>query len=53
MGYSVTKARTYYKEGSISAKVDIGTGAGISAKVGIGTKVGIKASPSKDIFRLF
>jgi NAD-dependent SIR2 family protein deacetylase len=45
MGYRVAKAGAYYEEGSISAKVGIGAGAGISARVGI------RASSGKDVFR--
>ena len=46
-GYSIAKARAYYKEGGISAKV------GISARAGISTKVDIGASSGKDIFGPF
>ena len=51
MGYSVAKARAYYKESSISTRASISARVGIGAKIGINTKVGIGASSSKDIFR--
>ncbi len=50
-GYSIAKARAYYKEGGINTKVGISAKVGIGAKAGISTKVGIKTSSSKDAFR--